>query len=100
MTETTETTKSSKLDKFKTVVGLVVGISVSGTIVTIIHQNTQTFTTPQKVKLYIGAATVGSMVAKAAQKHISDEIDEVVEIFTDVKSSLEDDDVSNVTDLH
>lgn len=65
----------------KIVVKHIVGYSVAGTVVSLIHNNTTTYTTGQKVQLYIGAAAVGAMTAEAAEEYTGKVIDDVFAIF-------------------
>jgi hypothetical protein len=61
--------------------------TVSGTVVSLIHQNTTTYSVPQKVSLYIGAFLVGSMVADNAWDHTEKQIDDLTKAFKESKNS-------------
>lgn len=74
----------------KTVVSYGVKYCVSGTIITLVHYNTPTFSKSQKAQLYVGAAVVGWMVSDAAADYVSQEIDDIFAIFE--KSETETDD--------
>ena len=56
----------------------VVGYSVSAVIVTFLHQNTQTFSTTDKVKLYVGAGAIGAILADAARDRVNKNIDGMI----------------------
>lgn len=53
----------------KLVANLAAG-AVSSVVVSIIHQNTTTYTNTQKVKLYVGAYVIGAMVADKASDYV------------------------------
>lgn len=72
--------------------------AVSATVVSIIHQNTTTYSKAQAVKLYVGAAVLGAMAADKAAAYITDEYGEYfvrlenylwIPIETDVSDSPE-----------
>jgi hypothetical protein len=65
----------------KFVTKAIVGTSVSGTLVTMIHQNTQYFNTTQKVKLYIGAAAMGMVVTDYVKDYADKKIDELIDLY-------------------
>lgn len=75
-----------RLPFVRTASKFVVGKSVSGVIVTIVHQNTETFTKSQKIQLYVGAYVIGAMVADAAEDYIDKRIDDVLDAWDGAKS--------------
>jgi hypothetical protein len=75
-------------DNVKTVVNFVVARSVSGVIVTALHQNVTTETRMQNLQLYIGAYVVGSMVADRAQDHVEKTIDQIATAIETVKQHI------------
>lgn len=72
----TTTKTNAKYNTAKGVVRFVLSKCVSGTIITIIHQNTQTFSKSQKVQLYVGAYLVGGLVADQAWERAESAIDD------------------------
>jgi hypothetical protein len=48
--------------------------AVSATVVSLIHQNTTTYSRGQAVQLYVGAAVVGAMVADKAADYVTTEV--------------------------
>lgn len=71
----------SRIKMTKKVVRFVAVRTVSGTVVTLVHQNVETFSKSQKASLYVGAYLVASMVADKAWDHLEAEIDEIIDIF-------------------
>jgi hypothetical protein len=84
MEETIETTRTSTA---KNIVKFVVGRSVSGVVVTVLHNNCPVEGKAQKAQLYIGAYVVGSMVADAAVDHVITEIDRIRGLVRELKAS-------------
>ncbi len=77
----------TKIEMTKTIAKLVVGTSVSSVIVTIIHQNTETFKPSQKAQLYIGAYVIGAMVAKQAGTWTDEKVDQIVVLIDSIKEA-------------
>lgn len=69
----------SRIQTAKKVVKFVSVKSVSATVVTIIHQNTETFSKSQKAQLYIGAFLVSNMVADQVWDHTEAKINDIIE---------------------
>jgi hypothetical protein len=65
----------------KKITTLVIGTSVSGTVVTLIHANTPTFKTSQKAKLYIGAAVLGMMITEKAEEWTDKKVDAIFDWY-------------------
>ena len=57
---------------------LVVGSAVTGTVSTLIHQNTKAFSTTEKVKLYVGAYALGGAVTDFVASKVTHRIDSTV----------------------
>lgn len=91
----------SRIKMTKKVVRFVAVRTVSGTVVTLVHQNVETFSKSQKASLYVGAYLVASMVADKAWDHLEAEIDEVIDIFrpADEIITIEDDVEIRVVEL-
>lgn len=64
-----------KIENVKLVANMVVARSVSGVIVTMVHQNTTTHSKGQTAQLYIGAYVLGAMVADRASTYVENQID-------------------------
>jgi len=62
----------------------VVGYSVSAVIVTFLHQNTQTFSTTDKAKLYIGAGAIGAILADACRDRVNKNVDGVIDGYNKI----------------
>lgn len=77
-----DTAKKDKFGVAKMLTRLVVGHSVSTTLVSLVHQNTETSTPIQKAKLYVGAYFVGQIVADLAR-------DRVDSTFTQLNNTIE-----------
>ena len=71
----------SRIQTTKKVVRFVAVKSITGTVVTVLHQNIETFSKTQKVQLYIGAALVANVVADKAWDHFEAQIDELIDVF-------------------
>lgn len=76
---------ANKIKIAKGIARAVVKYSVSGVVVTAIHNITPTYDKKQKAQLYIGAYVVGSMVADKAEEHIDSQIDALVEAIETIK---------------
>ena len=85
----------SRINTTKRVVRFAAVKSVSGAVVTVLHQNTETFNKLQKAQLYIGAYLVANMVADKAWDHLEAQIDDVIDVFRpkDEDTKFEDTDV-------
>lgn len=57
-----------------TIVARLAAGAVSATVVSLIHQNTTTYSRGQAVQLYVGAAVIGAMVADKAAVYVSNEV--------------------------
>ncbi len=69
----------------------VVGMSVGFTVSNVIASNVHITKTHHKVMVYVGAMVVGSMVAKKAEQHVDEQIDAIIELWTDVSTQVETD---------
>lgn len=71
----------------KTIVKVIVKTSVAGTVITLVHANTPTYSKAQKVKLYIGAAAMGNMIGEKAADWAYEKLETLVatlkELFAD-----------------
>lgn len=81
-----ETAKKDKLGVARLLTRLAVGHSVSTTLVSLVHQNTEVSTPIQKAKLYIGAYFVGQIVADLARDRVDASFDELVKTIESIKS--------------
>lgn len=90
MTETTTPETNNKLVIAKKIARFVAVRSVSGVVVTVIHQNVSVASKPAKVQLYIGAFLLGSMAADAAWDHAEQQIDEVVTAVREARAQSKD----------
>lgn len=66
----------------KVIITNIVGASASFAVTRLLHANCPTYTTTDKVKLYIGAYAIGGIVAGKA-------VDYASEVFDDVAKSLD-----------
>lgn len=66
----------------KAIITNIVGASASFAVTRLLHANCPTYTTTDKVKLYIGAYAIGGIVAGKA-------VDYASEVFDDVAKSLD-----------
>jgi hypothetical protein len=73
--------KMNKLAAAKSITKFVVGKSVSGVVVTLIHNNTTTYSKSQTAQLYVGAYVMGAMVADQADNWITTQFDEMAEAW-------------------
>lgn len=80
------------LDIAKGLTRFVVGNSVSGTLVALVHQNTQVSTPMQKARLYVGAYFIGQMVAEAARTSVDAKFESIEKTIHQVKGELEEGD--------
>jgi hypothetical protein len=70
----------------KKIAKIVVGHSVSGVTITVLHNNCPVEKTHQKVQLYIGAAVIGALVAEKAEAWTDKQIDNIVDAWKSLKS--------------
>lgn len=66
-------------DFAKKLVSRATAYTVSGVVVTLIHQNTTVASTRNKVQLYVGAYILGAMVADKAAAYVIDEYGEAID---------------------
>lgn len=72
--------------------------SVSGVVVTAVHQNVAVEGKLAKIQLYVGTFLLGSMVADKVWDHTEKQIDEIVEAVQEARKA-KDDIVPSTTDL-
>jgi hypothetical protein len=67
----------------KSIVRRAATYTVSGVIVSLIHQNTTTYNTRQKVQLYVGAYILGAMVADKAADYVIEQYNDTIDGVVD-----------------
>lgn len=92
MTETEIETTSSKFATAKSIARFAASRAVSGTVVTLVHQNIDMddFTRMQRVAVYVGAYMIGSKVADVVVDHMEERVDSMLKLVTELRKDNSD----------
>lgn len=83
-------TEMTKTEIAKAITKLVVRRSVSGAMVTLVHNYCPTETKAQKAQLYVAAWAMGGVVSKSAADWAADKVGDYIEIMDEVSHWVRD----------